>query len=137
MDDLLASDSSSKIPVTLAFRTPHEAQQTLGLQLAFRVPAETGESVALDATISPSNRTPQTGWSLTAVAKSSNSEARLDSASSEAERMVASLKDLASLEDIVIGLVDWASTSLGLNLQKPPAETAFDALSYEQQNVHA
>lgn len=145
LDDLLASGSDgagSKIPVTLAFRTPihgatDEAKQNLGLQLAFRVLADTGAPVAFDATISPSKRTSESGWLLSAVARpeASDKQARLDSASPEAQSIIAKLTDLSSLEDVVIGLVDWAAQSLGLNLQKPPAQV--DPLEYEQQNVHA
>ena len=52
--------------------------------------------------------------------------------------MVAELRDLDSLEDVVVGLLGWAEQQLELRLKKPAAsDAAFDALSYEQQNVHA
>ncbi|EST09132.1 Methyltransferase type 11 [Kalmanozyma brasiliensis GHG001] len=148
LDDLLSSGSNgagSKIPVTLAFHTPiqgatDESQQNLSLRLAFRVLADTGATVAFDATISPSKRTSESGWLLSAVARpeSSDKEARLDSDSPEAQSIIAKLTDLSSLEDVVIGLVDWAAQSLSLNLQKPTAqENGFNPLDYEQQNVHA
>lgn len=151
LDDMLASASdqtSSKIPVTLAFRTPvrgstDEARQVLSLELAFRVSAEKDATVVFDASISPSKRTSELGWSLSAEAKlpssghPSTKSARLDSSSPEAQSIVAKLSDLESLENVVLGLVDWAEKQLGLRLQKPAAQAFFDPLSYEQQNVHA
>ncbi|SJX65080.1 uncharacterized protein SRS1_15906 [Sporisorium reilianum f. sp. reilianum] len=153
LDDILASaseETSSKIAVTIAFRTPvqgavDEAQQSLSLQLAFRVLADSGATVVFDASISPSQRTSEAGWLLSAVAKSEASRdaagkgARLESSSSEAQSIVAKLVDLESLQDVVVDLVCWAEKQLDLKLKKPAAadRAKFDPLSYEQQNVHA
>lgn len=152
LDDVLASASSEdsgKIAVTIAFRTPlhgavDEAQRSLSLQLVFRALADNGATVNFDASISPSKPTSEVGWLLSAVAesdasgKTASKQARLESSSSEAQSMVAELRDLDSLEDVVVGLLGWAEQQLELRLKKPAAsDTAFDALSYEQQNVHA
>ncbi|GAC92833.1 hypothetical protein PHSY_000390 [Pseudozyma hubeiensis SY62] len=152
LDDLLASagsEDSGKIAVTIAFRTPvqgaiDEAQRNLSLQLAFRVISDAGATVTFDACISPSKTSSELGWLLSAVARSEASastgsnEVHLDNSSSEAQSIVAKLVDFESLEDVVIGIIDWAEKQLGLQLKKPSAASAkFDALSYEQQNVHA
>ncbi|TKY88579.1 hypothetical protein EX895_002568 [Sporisorium graminicola] len=153
LDDILASaseETSDRIAVTLAFRTPisgalDEAQQNLSLQLAFRVLADSGATVVFDASISPSQRTAEVGWLLTAVAKSeapgetASKDVRLDSSSSEAQSIVAKLVDLESLQDVVINLVCWAEKQLDVRLKKPAEANgeSFDPLSYEQQNVHA
>lgn len=152
LDDMLSTTSNNtmpKIPVTLAFRTPvqgaaDEAGEMLSLELAFRLPAVNGAEVGFDASITPSKSTSETGWSLSANAKlvapgeSSSKSARLDSTSAEARAIVANLSDLESLEDVVLGLLDWAENQLGLRLEKPAASKAtFDPLSYEQNNVHA
>ncbi|SPO23953.1 uncharacterized protein UTRI_03512_B [Ustilago trichophora] len=151
LDDMLASASdqtSSKIPVTLAFRTPvrgstDEARQVLSLELAFRVPTENDATVVFDASVSPSRGTPELGWSLSAEAKLASSghlstkSARFDSSSPEAHSIAAKLTDLESLENVVLGLVDWAEKQLGMRLKKPAAQATFDPLTYEQQNVHA
>ncbi|KAJ1025861.1 hypothetical protein NDA16_002487 [Ustilago loliicola] len=152
LDDMLSAasdEASSKVPVTLAFRTPvrdatDEARQSLSLQLAFRVPAEDGSPVDFEASISPSKQASEIGWSLSADvrlstgAMPSSKAARLEGSSAEAQSIVSKLSDLESLEDVVLGLVDWAEKQLDVRLKKP-AETAatFDPLSYEQQNVHA
>ncbi|KAJ1023294.1 hypothetical protein NDA18_004821 [Ustilago nuda] len=152
LDDILSAasqDMSSKIPVTLAFRTPvrdatQEARQSLSLQLTFRILAEDGSTVGFEASVSPSKQASKIGWSLSADVKlpsatASNSKtARLQSSSAEAQFIASKLSDLDSLEDVVLGLADWAEKQFAVRLKKP-AETAvsFDPLSYEQQNVHA
>ncbi|KAJ9474423.1 Mediator of RNA polymerase II transcription subunit 1 [Pseudozyma hubeiensis] len=152
LDDILASaggEDSEKIAVTIAFRLPvqgatDEAQQNLSLQLAFRVLSTAGATVAFDACISPSKTSSEVGWLLSAVVRSEASastgsdEVHLDKASSEAQSIVAKLVDLESLEDVVIGIIGWAEKQLALQFKKPSAaNAAFDALSYEQHNVHA
>ncbi|SOV07804.1 uncharacterized protein UDID_07193 [Ustilago sp. UG-2017a] len=152
LDDILSAaseDMSSKIPVTLAFRTPvrdatEEARQSLSLQLTFRILAEDGSPVGFEASVSPSKQASEIGWSLSAdvklpsAAASNSKTARLQSSSAEAQFIASKLSDLDSLEDVVLGLADWAEKQFGIRLKKP-AETAasFDPLSYEQQNVHA
>ncbi|KAJ1043747.1 hypothetical protein NDA10_002766 [Ustilago hordei] len=152
LDDILSAaseDMSSKIPVTLAFRTPvrdatEEARQSLSLQLTFRILAEDGSTVGFEASVSPSKQASEIGWSLSAdvklpsAAASNSKTARLQSSSAEAQFIASKLSDLDSLEDVVLGLADWAEKQFAVRLKKP-AETAasFNPLSYEQQNVHA
>lgn len=155
LDEMLTETSDqtlTKIPVTLAFRTPisgatDEVRRALSLELVFRVPTESGAVVVFDASISP-KRTLDAGWLLSAEAKLASSgtathkSARLDSGTSEAQTIAAKLSDLDSLEDVVLSLVDWAEMDLSLRFKKPaaavpPSQTNFDPLTYEQQNVHA
>ncbi len=121
LDDMLGStsdDAASRVPVTLAFRSlsaaqTDEAQRAPSLQLAFRVPADNGAFAIFDASISPSKNAAEVGWSLAAEATLDAKKARLDSTSSEAQGIAAKLLDLDSLEDVVLGLVDWAEKQLG------------------------